>query len=90
MLFDLDNIQISYGKLLLFPACGYRNSASDGALSNVGTNGNCRSSAPKTTATASNGWWDCCVLRLNQTTVDPANAENWKGNAYAVRCVKEK
>ena len=69
-----------------FPACGGRGPSRAGALGDVGTSGNCRSSAPTTSASS---WWDCCVLRLSSTAVNPAYNDRWRGIGYAVRCVKE-
>ena len=87
MVSDFNIFQSLYFKPPLIPACGNRNPSNAGALGNVGTNGNCRSSAPNTNAS---NWWDCYVLQLSSTAVNPANNNNWRGNGYAVRCVKEK
>ncbi|GHT48814.1 hypothetical protein FACS189440_13290 [Bacteroidia bacterium] len=64
---------------LFFPAAGNRNN-SNGALNNVGLNGNYWSST-----TAGTGAYN---LNINSGRVYPSNINN-RGNGFSVRCISE-
>ena len=63
---------------LFLPAAGNRNNA-NGALNNVGTNGNYWSSTTSSSLAYN--------LNFNSTLVSPA-IQNYRGNGFSVRCVQ--
>jgi uncharacterized protein (TIGR02145 family) len=62
------------------PAAGYRNN-SNGALNNVGSNGNYWSSTWNSNTNSYN-------LNFNSSNVNPGNNNN-RANGFSVRCVSE-